>query len=128
MTGSMRGAAAGQLGVVDQQLQAAPGDVDLDGVALVHERDQAADERLGRDVADAEAAGGAGETAVGDQCHLLAHALAVDERGGTQHLAHTGTAARAFVADHQHLVGLEEHIGRFAPGDDFAKDAKALHL
>ena len=53
----------------------------------------------GPDMADAEAAGGAGEAAVGDQRHLLAHALAGERRGRRQHLAHAGAADRALVAD-----------------------------
>ncbi len=48
----------------------------------------------------------AGEAAVGDQRHLVAHALAVERRGRRQHLAHAGAAARALVADHQHVAVL----------------------
>src|SRR3546814_2596755 len=55
--------------------------IDGDDVAILDQTDRAADRRLGPDMADAEAARGTGEAAVGDQRHLLAHALAVDRRG-----------------------------------------------
>jgi len=42
------------------------------------------------DVADHQAAGGAGEAAVGDHRHRLAEALADDRRGDLEHLAHAG--------------------------------------
>ena len=57
-------------------------------------------------MADAEAARRAGEPAVGDERDLVAHALAVESRGGGQHLAHAGTAARPLVADDEHLAFL----------------------
>ncbi len=50
-------------------------------------------------VAHAEPACRARETAVGDQRHLLAHALAGQGRRGRQHFAHAGAACGAFVAD-----------------------------
>ena len=53
----------------------------------------------GPDMADAEAARGAREAAVGDQRDLLADALAVERRRGRQHLAHAGAALGALVAD-----------------------------
>jgi hypothetical protein len=69
--------------------------VDLDDVAVLQQRDRAADRRLRPDMADAEAAGRAGEAAVGDQRDLAAHALAVERRRGRQHLAHAGAALAA---------------------------------
>ena len=70
------------------------------------ERDRAADRRLRPDMADAEAARGAGEAAVGDQRDLVAHALAVERGRGRQHLAHAGAALRALVADDEHVAFL----------------------
>ena len=55
---------------------------------------------------DANAARRAGEAPVGQQRDLLAHLLAVDQRGDAEHLAHAGPAARALVADHQHVAFL----------------------
>ena len=68
--------------------------------------DRAADRRLRADMADAEAARRAGEAAVGDERDLVAHALAVERRRGGEHLAHAGAAARALVADDEHLAFL----------------------
>ena len=80
--------------------------VDRDDVAVAQKRDRAADRRLRPDMADAEAARRAGEAPVGDQRDLVAHALAVKRRGGRQHLAHAGAAARALVADDEHVAFL----------------------
>ena len=55
-------------------------------------------------MADAEAARGAGEAAVGDESHLVTHALTIERRRGRQHLAHAGAAARAFIADDEDLA------------------------
>src|SRR6185312_127443 len=54
----------------------AAGGVDHDAVAFVQQRDRPAACRLRCDVADHEAVGGAGETAVGDQRHVVAEAAA----------------------------------------------------
>ena len=97
--GRPRLAALGELGVGDRDADLALDGVDRDHVAVLDQRDRAALGGLGADVADAEAAGGAGEAAVGDQRDLLAHALAVERRGGGEHLAHAGAALGALVAD-----------------------------
>src|SRR6516164_10085450 len=73
--------------------------VDRDRVAVADQADRPADRRLGPDMADAEAVGGAREPAVGQERHLVADTLAVEGRGRRQHLAHPGTAARPLIAD-----------------------------
>src|SRR5260221_9019044 len=80
-------AARRQLGVAELDAEGAGLGVDGDNIAVAQQPDRAADRRLRPDMADAEAAGGAGETPVGDERHLLAHALALDARGGAEHLA-----------------------------------------
>ena len=67
-------AARGELGLVDEHLERAAGDVEPDPVAVADERDRSAVDRLGRDVADAEAGRAAGEPAVGEQQDVLAEA------------------------------------------------------
>src|SRR5512144_2346278 len=65
-------------------------------------------------MADAKAAGRAREAAVGDERHLVAHALAVERSRGREHLAHAGAAFGALVADDEHLallVALGAHRG-----------------
>ncbi len=62
-------------------------------------------------MADAEAAGGAGEASVGDQRHLVAHALSIERGGGGKHLAHAGTALRPLIADDQHVAFLVGALG-----------------
>ena len=93
-----------ELGLGEGDADLALDGVEGDHVAVAEERDRAALGRLGADVADAEAAGGAGEAAVGDQRHLLAHALAGEGGGGREHLAHAGAADRALVADDDDLA------------------------
>ena len=61
------GPALGERGLVDEQVDGVLHHVDHDAVALGHERDRAAVDRLGGDVADAEAVGAAGEAPVGDR-------------------------------------------------------------
>src|SRR5262245_8100000 len=57
-------------------------------------------------MAYAEAARAAGEAAVGDERHGLAHALAVERCGGGEHFAHARAAARAFIANHYNIARL----------------------
>ena len=85
--------------------------VDRDDVAVLEQPDRAAHGRLRPDMADAEAAGRAGEAAVGDERDLVAHALAVERRRGREHLAHAGAAARALVADDENLAFLVLALG-----------------
>ena len=99
------GAPARELGGVEQQRRACARSPSIaDPVAVAHQRDRPAERCLGADVADHQAARRAREAAVGEERDLLAHALAVDERGDAEHLAHAGAAARAFVADHEHVA------------------------
>src|SRR5690349_16597046 len=73
--------------------------VDLDDIAVLQQADRSAHSRLRPDMADAEAAGGAGEPAVGDECDLTAGALPGQRSRGREHFPHSGTAARALIAD-----------------------------
>src|SRR6516225_9667654 len=99
-------AALGELAIAEVDGERPLLGVEADDVAIPDQADRPAHRRLRPDMADAEAAGGAGEATVGDEGDLVAHALAVDRRRGRQHLAHAGAAARAFVADDQHLAFL----------------------
>ena len=89
------------------ELQQALLRVDGDRVALLHERDRAADVGLGRDVADHHAPGAAGEAPVGEQADRFAEALADERRGRREHLLHAGPALRPFVADDEHVARLD---------------------
>ena len=62
---------------------------------------------FGSDVADHQAAGGAGEAAVGDHGDALPQPLADDRRGDLEHLAHPGPADRALVANHDYVAGVD---------------------
>src|SRR6185437_9199045 len=95
-----------QLGIAELDIERARLGIDGDDVAVAQQADRAADRRFRADMADAEAAGGTREAAVGDERHLVAHALAVDRRRRRQHLAHAGAAARPFIADDDDLTRL----------------------
>src|SRR5204862_2106018 len=68
---------------------------------------RAAAKRLGRDVADAEPARGAGEPSVGNQRDRFAQARADDRAGDREHLAHARPAARSLVPDDDDVTGLD---------------------
>src|SRR5262249_19562358 len=87
-------------------------DIDDDDVTFAQRGDGAARGGFGRDVADHQSARGATETPVGHQRHALAQATAFDGRRHAQHLAHSGAAFRAFVADH-HDVAVFDLFARY---------------
>src|SRR3954453_10175143 len=92
--------------LVDQHIHPPVRCIDPDPVTIAYQRQGTADEGLGRHIADAHSARGAGEPSIRDQGHLLAHALSVDQRGDAEHLAHAWAANRPFIADHKHLARL----------------------
>src|SRR5438067_1716369 len=47
----------------------------------------------------------AGKTSIGDQRDILAETFAHDRTRRGKHLAHAGSADRAFVANHDHVTG-----------------------
>ena len=98
------GAARGQIG---GHVQPARSDIDGHHVAFAQLRDRAAVRGFRRHVADHETVGGAAETAVGDQGDIVAQPLADQRRGHRQHLAHAGTAGRAFESDHHDVASVD---------------------
>jgi hypothetical protein len=84
--------------------------VDRDAVAIAHQRNRAARRGLGTNVPHHHAARRAGKASIGQQRHLLAHALTIEERRNAQHLAHAGPATRPFVADDEHVA--RTHLAR----------------
>src|SRR5215469_14813810 len=119
-------AALGQLALAEIDLERALLGVEADDVAVLQQADRAAHRRLRPDMADAEAAGGTGEAAVGDERHLVAQALAVDRRRGRQHLAHAGAAARPLVADDDDIALLVLVIAHRLEGVLLAVEAERL--
>src|SRR5215469_14927792 len=72
------GAARSQFGVGQCHVDGALLRIDDDAVTVAEQANRTANCRLRSDMADAKAAGGAGEAAVGNQRHLIAHALTVN--------------------------------------------------
>lgn len=64
------GTTRGQFAVAGEQVHAAVCDVDANPITVADQSERAADCRLRRYMADADAAGRSGKAAVGDECHL----------------------------------------------------------
>ena len=80
----------------------------MNGVALAHGGDRAANCRFWSDVAGHQAASCAGETAVGEERHSFGKlGDARDGGGDEQHLAHARAALRAFIANDDNVVRLD---------------------
>src|SRR5262245_60922483 len=96
--------AFGELGCGELHVEAASLGVNFDDVAVAHERDRSADRGFRPDVTDAETARRTGETAIGDERDLAAHALTVKRRRSGEHLAHAGAAPGVLIADHEDIA------------------------
>src|SRR3954452_10875162 len=88
-----------ELLVVHEQVEGPGADVHPDLVAVPDQGDRTAVDSLGGDVTDAQAGGPTGETAVGEEQHVLAQTRALDRSGDGEHLAHPGATLGALVAD-----------------------------
>src|SRR5204863_8773360 len=84
----------GELCVGRLYLKSSGDRVDLDGIAVLQERDRPADGRFWPYMAYAEPSSSARKPAIGDQRDLAAHALPGQRRRGREHFPHAGTAAR----------------------------------
>jgi len=100
-------AALREFGVGEVDLDRVGFGVDRDLVAVLHERDRAAELSFGGHMADDEACRAAGEAAVGDQRDVLGEPGAHDRAGRREHLGHAGPALRAFEADDHHVALLD---------------------
>src|SRR5262249_9174054 len=65
---------------------------------------------FGRDVTDHHAVGGTGEASICDKPDRIAETRADDGRRWPKHLAHAGTAFRAFVSDDYHIARTDAAI------------------
>ena len=81
--------------------------VDRDAVAVFARARSGRRLGFGRDVADDEAGGAAGEAAVGDEGDIFFQAGADDRAGGREHFGHAGAALRAFVANDDDVALLD---------------------
>ena len=85
-------------------MDAAVGDVDFNGVALVHQADGSALGGFGRGVPDAQTRCAARETPVGEQGAGFAQAFGFQVAGGVQHFLHPRPAFGTFVADDDNVA------------------------
>jgi hypothetical protein len=99
-----------QFFLVHFQVQSPFGNVDADDVPVADQPNGTAVERLGRHVADAGAAAGSAEAAIGDQSHTVIEPRPRQSRRGAQHLGHAGSALRTYVANDDHGATLH-HVG-----------------
>src|SRR5690606_36017562 len=78
--------------------------INRDDVTILDQGDRTTYRRFRPHMADAEPARRARETSIGDERHLVAHALPVKGRRGGEHFAHAGPALRAFISDDENLA------------------------
>ena len=76
-------------------------------VAFPHQRDGAADGRLGCHVADHRAVGRPGKPAVGHQRHVVSESLADERPCNAEHLLHSGTTFGPLVANDDNIAWLD---------------------
>ena len=76
------GAARGQGGLIDLKVDRARLRINGDNVAIFHQTDGAANSRFWTDMANAQATGCAAEPTIGNQRHLVAHALTINGSRG----------------------------------------------
>src|SRR5258706_6617342 len=90
------------LGVGNLKIQNFPFHVELDEIAVLHERERAADERLGRHMQHAGAVARAAHARIGEADHV-AHALLEQLLLDVQHapFRHAGAAERPGVTQHE---------------------------
>src|SRR5262249_61786217 len=77
------------------------------GMGVLNRRDGATVSRLGRDMTGHEAMSRSGKPSVGNKRDGITQTGAHKRRGDTQHLAHPGPTLRPFVANDNHVVGLD---------------------
>src|SRR5579875_3938685 len=80
-------------------------DVDRDLVAVAHERDRTTDCRLRSNVANHQTVRSPAETTVGDERDVFAEPRTHDCAGDAEHLSHSRSALRPFVANHHDVSG-----------------------
>ena len=79
--------------------------IDPNAIAFAHHCEWTTNEGFWRDITDAHPPRRARKAPICDERHLLAHALPIDQRSDSEHLAHARTADRAFIANHENVAG-----------------------
>src|SRR5271166_286655 len=87
-----------------------PEDVENHDIAFADSGDRAATSCFWRNMTGHQSVGGSGKTAVGEQRHGAAQTGPDQRRRDREHLAHTRSATRTFVADHQHIASLDSTL------------------
>ena len=110
--GRSAGRAAAKLGFLDEDVEPPRRDIEPDHVAVAQEGERTADRRLGGDMDDDGAEGGAAHAGVGDPHHVLDAGrgeLARDRQEAR--LGHAGRPFRAGVAEDEDVVGRDVEVG-----------------
>ncbi len=106
MTASCLRSALVELGVIDEQLDAALLDIELNAIAVAHECERPADRAFGRDVQHDRAERGAAHARVRNPNHVLdAGARELFRDRQVAGLRHSRRTLRAGVTQHEHVVG-----------------------
>ena len=110
------GFAPRQFGLVDQQVDPAVFDIQLDAVAIAHQTERPADGGFRHDMQHDGAEGGAGHAGIRNPHHVLDALLGQFARDRQiARFGHAGGADRSGIAQHQHIVGRNIEIGIVHP-------------
>src|SRR3546814_9057535 len=96
--------------VREDQVDRAPGNVDLDQVAVLYQPDRPALGRLGRDMADRQARGSPRKASVGDQRARGTQPLRLEIAGRIEHLARKSTRSEEHTSELQSLMRISSAL------------------
>ena len=103
----------------------------MDLIAVLNECDQTALGGLRGNVSDSRASGSAGEASICDERNVSVKTLTNDRRSRSQHLRHSGTALRTFVANYYNVacldVAAEDSVTRSLFAVEYARCACEVH-
>ena len=82
----------------------------MDLISVFNVSDKSAVSCLGRNVTYSRTSAGTAETSVCDKCYTSVKSLTYNSRSGREHLGHTGTSLRSFIADNYNVTGYDNVI------------------
>jgi hypothetical protein len=102
------------------QRQRTLGNVNLDRIAVLDQRNRTSLDGFGANVTNGRTPGRAGEAAVGEQSDAIVETLPSNRRGGEEHFGHSGSSARAFIANDDDVAGLDPAVENRLEGGSLA--------
>src|SRR5687768_15703470 len=78
--------------------------IDLNDIIVFYQCEQSAIERFGRDVSYDKTMCSSRKSSIGDECNIFSKACSYNNRGGLEHLRHTGCASWTYISDYHHIA------------------------